>query len=71
VSRRRRDGREVAQKGKSRKRGRDWHTRVEWVELPEVGSGADPASGSPTPLRQGHAKQWRERQRRDEGEDGS
>jgi hypothetical protein len=48
---RRRDGREVAQKGKGRKRGR-WHRRHEVVELPETpeAAKADPTSGAPTPL---------------------
>jgi hypothetical protein len=47
---RRPDGGEIRQKGKGKARGRGWHQRRELVELPEVGSGADPTTGKPTPL---------------------
>lgn len=44
---RRPDGRERQQKGKGGKRRHGWHKRAQVVELPDVGSGADPTSGEP------------------------
>jgi hypothetical protein len=52
MSARRPDGREIVQKAKAKRRPKHWHQGHELVELPEVGSGADPTSGEPTPCRE-------------------